>query len=208
MEEMKPDDKEDKKPAEKVQMKQPDMCPHGEKVGTECSKCPDGKATASKEGMYGQKGELGGESPQEGAQSGTDAGSSTSPGMGVPSTQQVLSNNSGIGGARNASSGSSAGQSPADVHYSGKEAGVEPELMKSPLFVELSKAIDGMQKALNKKVEALEKSVADRLGNIQKSMEKFYSQPFYKAIDDSIGAEGVHKMSIKDQIEKGTIPRR
>lgn len=198
----KPENGNGKKPEEKVQMKEVGTCPHGVAEGNDCPKCPEGKAK-----MY--KGELGGENPAEGVASGTDAGSSTSPGMGVPSTQQVLNNPTGVNGSRNATPGSFAGgQSPSDVHYSGKEAGAEPELMKSPLYTELSKAIDGMQKALNKKVEALEKSVADRLGNIQKAMDRFYSQPFYKAVDENVNPEAIQKMTIKEQIEKGTIPRR
>ncbi len=36
-------------------------------------------------------------------------------------------------------------------------------------------------------------------------IEKFCSQPFYKAIDESVSPEAIQRQSIKEQIEKGKI---
>jgi hypothetical protein len=55
--------------------------------------------------------------------------------------------------------------------------------MKSPLYTEMSKQLSLIQKGVNTKLDAIEKSVADRLSNIQKALDKFYSQPLYKSAD-------------------------
>jgi len=157
-----------------------------------------------------KKGDQGGENPQEDTASATDANSSISPKMGVPSTQDVFVPQSGVKVSREQP------QYPNEVQMSGSQSGnipsygksVNVELTKSPLFIELSKQINGMQNALGKKLEAVEKSYTDRIANLQKSLDKFYSQPFYKSIDDAQGPEGIQKMSIKEQISKGKIEIR
>lgn len=85
---------------------------------------------------------------------------------------------------------------------------VEPDLMKSPLFVELSGQIGEFQKAFDKKIEAMEKSVEDRLANLQKTVskvEQFYKAPLYKAVSENVGAESGFKKSLKEQITEGNI---
>jgi len=55
-------------------------------------------------------------------------------------------------------------------------------------------------------MDAFEKSIKDRMDNIQKSAEKieqFYKQPFYKAIDENASPEGIQKQTLKEQIAKG-----
>jgi len=76
------------------------------------------------------------------------------------------------------------------------------------LFVELSKQIDGLQEAVSKKFEAMEKSMKDRVANIEdtaKKIEKFYKQPMYKAVSESFGTEGTVKKSISQQLADGQI---
>lgn len=86
----------------------------------------------------------------------------------------------------------------------GKSA--KPDLTKSPLFVNVTKQLEGIKAALSKKVDDLEKSVNDRLKNIHSDMEKiekFYQGSFYKAASDEVGPEGLNAMPITKQIEKG-----
>lgn len=152
-----------------------------------------------------KKGEAGGENPQEDTASSTDANSSISPNMGVPSTQNVFVPQSNARVGREASSGSSAGQSPSEVSY-GKS--VEPDLMKSPLFTGLSSQMTELQKAFEKKLEAMEKSFNDRVANINKSVaeiEKFYKQPFYKAINENVNPEAVEQKPFSKQIADGKV---
>src|SRR3972149_6595827 len=81
-------------------------------------------------------------------------------------------------------------------------------LMKSPLFVSITKQMDSMQETLSRKVEALEKSVSDRLKNIKKDVEKiekFYSQSFYKAASEEVNPEGIQAQSISKQIADGKV---
>ena len=78
------------------------------------------------------------------------------------------------------------------------------------LSIELSKSINALQEAINKRVDAFEKSVTDRITNISKQMEqveKFYRQPFYKAIKDEANPEGVVK-SLAEKAMKGELQRR
>jgi len=85
---------------------------------------------------------------------------------------------------------------------------VEPDLTKSPLFLNLSSQIDGIRDSVSKKVESLEKSVNDRLNNISKDMEKiekFYNQSFYKAINENVAPEGTQAQSISKQISDGNV---
>jgi len=140
----------------------------------------------------------GAESPSEDAASATDDNSTLSPGASVPSTpQDVFVPQSGISVAREQST------------PMGKS--VEPDLLKSPLFVNLSKQLDGIREAVSNKITALEKSVNDRLNNVLKDMdkiEKFYKQSFYKAIDENVAPESVQRQSISKQIADGEVRYR
>jgi hypothetical protein len=112
---------------------------------------------------------------------------------------------SGIHVPREANSGSSLGQSPSDVHF-GKS--VNPDLTKSPLFVELSKGISSMQDAISKKLDSVEKSFNDRVANMSKkleTMESFYKQSFYKSANENVSPEAVVKETISEQIAKGKV---
>lgn len=145
------------------------------------------------------------ENPEEGAESGTDASSSTSPNMGVPSTQNVAHGPATPSSAARMANNSA--QSPSEVSYTGKSYG-NVDLNKSPLYVELSKQIGEMNKALMGKVNAIEKSMNDRLVNLQKTMsavEKFYDRPLYKSVDENVNPEAVQAQSISKQIESGKV---
>lgn len=137
-----------------------------------------------------RKGEMGGENPSESATAATSEQHTMTSRPVINTAQNVYTPSSSVSVGRNAT-----GNTPETTHYSGKSANLE--LQKSPLFMELSK-----------QMAALEKSVMDRLNNIQKmtaKVEKFYQQPFYKAIDENASPEGVQKMSVKEQIEKGNV---
>jgi len=152
-----------------------------------------------------EKGELGGQNPQEDTASATDANSTLSPNAGVPSTQNVFVPQSNVRVGRESSSGSSAGQSPSEVTY-GKSANTD--LLKSPLFVELSSQIGALKKSFEKKLEAIDKSMSDRVENLQKTakqIEAFYKQPLYKSIDENAAPEAVMKKSVKEQIDAGKV---
>jgi len=85
---------------------------------------------------------------------------------------------------------------------------VEPDLLKSPLWVGINKQLESMQDTLGKKVDSLQKSVDDRLKNIKTDMEKiekFYSQSFYKAAAEETGPEGLKMESFSKQLERGEI---
>jgi hypothetical protein len=154
------------------------------------------------------KGELGGENPQEQAEAAGTSASTITPSPLTPSPpQHIYVPPTGVVGERMGTIGSIAtGQAPSEVSYSGKS--VNPDLLKSPLFVELSGQLENLQKAFNKKLEAVEKSVSNRIVNLQKSIgqvEKFYNQPFYKAIDEGFGPEGIQKQTITQQIKEGKV---
>jgi hypothetical protein len=148
-----------------------------------------------------EKGEMGGVNPAESASMSTSEQHTTTTRPVIGSRQHVLTPTSNIAGTR-----IGRGTTPSEVSYTGKS--VEPDLLKSPLFVELSGQIEQFQKTFDKKILAVEKSVSDRLANIQKAMEKveaFYKQPMYKAVSENVSPESVQKQSIKEQIEKGKI---
>jgi hypothetical protein len=57
-------------------------------------------------------------------------------------------------------------------------------------------------------MSATEKSIADRLANIEKTVkavEKFYRNPMYKAISENASPESTMKKSIKEQIADGQV---
>jgi hypothetical protein len=153
-----------------------------------------------------EKGELGGENPQEDAAASNQAGGTLSPNAGVPSTQNVFVPQSNVRVSRESSSGSSMGQSPSEVSY-GKSANTD--LLKSPLYTQLSSQIEALKKSFEKKLEAIDKSMSDRVENLQKTakqIEAFYKQPLYKSIDEDAAAEsGFAKKSIKEQIDAGKV---
>lgn len=91
----------------------------------------------------------------------------------------------------------------------------EPELVKSPMYVGLSGQLDDMRKALDAKLEGIAKSYNDRLDNMKKSLDTaeaalkaFNEKPFYKAINDGMGAESIQKTSIAEQIKNGEVRYR
>ena len=148
-----------------------------------------------------KKGQEGGENPEEAGASSNDGNSSTSPGMGVPSAQNVFVPQSNINVG-----GTSTGQSPSETHYSGKSANTD--LMKSPLFVNINKQLDEMRKSYEKKLTAMEKSMTDRLANITKTLknvEEFYNKPLYKGFAENTNPEAVQRKTISKQLEDGKV---
>lgn len=116
------------------------------------------------------------------------------------------------------SSGASVPSKPQDVfvpqssiHVSGEQkTPMGKSINDSPVFVNLTKQLDSMQAVLSTKVEALEKSVNDRMSNIKKDMEKiekFYSGSFYKATSEGVGPEGktVQAENFSKQISDGKV---
>lgn len=189
---------------EKLRMKKEDE--EDEETEEEKKKKKMKKAEEDEEDEETEKGELGGENPQEDTASATDANSTLSPNAGVPSTQNVFVPQSNVRVSRESSSGSSMGQSPSEVSY-GKSANTD--LLKSPLYTQLSSQIEALKKSFEKKLEAIDKSMSDRVENLQKTakqIEAFYKQPLYKSIDEDAAAEsGFAKKSIKEQIDAGKV---
>lgn len=149
-----------------------------------------------------KKGDGSGESPEEDTASATDDNSSTSPGMGVPSTQNVFVPNSNITVPGTVASG----DTPSESTFSGKS--VRTNLMKSPLFVNINKQLDEMRKSYEKKLTAMEKSMADRLTNITKTLknvEEFYNKPLYKGFAENVNPEAVRSKTISKQLEDGKV---
>lgn len=138
------------------------------------------------------------QNPSESAEAASQAGSTVTPGKQTGQAQDVFVPQSGIPGSRMGQ-----GKTPGQESYSGKSA--NPDLMKSPLFVELSKNIESLKGAVSKKLEAVEKSMQDRLANIEKDLKKFYDQPFYKAVVDVPGNVGNAKgqETVAEKIGKG-----
>ena len=145
------------------------------------------------------------ENPEESAKESTNASHSTSPNFGVPSRQDVFTPASNVHVGRESSSGSSLGQSPSEVHYKSGNA----DLTKSPLFVGLSKQLKDLAKSFDTKMEAVEKSMQDRIMNMEKSvkhaeavMQKFYDQPFYKS-QKTDAVQEIKTMS--KQVQEGNV---
>lgn len=140
-----------------------------------------------------KKGSEGGKNPEESEAQGATSGS-TSPNQGVPSTQNVFIPQSAVSVSRE------------QVTPMSKSTDVD--LSKSPLFVNISKQMDGLQTALTHKVDALEKSVNDRLKNIKSDMEKiekFYGQSFHKALGENVSPEATQQLGISKQIADGKV---
>lgn len=99
-------------------------------------------------------------------------------------------------------------ETPMGVVPAGIKKAARADLMKSPLFISITKQMDSMQEALSNKVAALEKSVSDRLKNIKtdvEKIEKFYSGSFYKAASEEVNPEGIQAQSITKQIAEGKV---
>ena len=146
-----------------------------------------------------EKEEGAGESPEEDAAAGANEADNTiTPGANTPSQAQNVF------------------VPPSDVNVDREQdtpmdKSVNPDLLKSPLFMSLSKQMDGIREAVSKKITALEKSVNDRLNNVMKDMgkiEKFYKQGFYKAINENTGPETVKQQTISKQITDGEVRYR
>lgn len=146
-----------------------------------------------------------GTNPEEDTSSATDANSTISPGN-PASTQDVFVPSSSVSTGREANHAAATGEAPSEVSY-GKSA--EPDLLKSPLYLEISKGLSSLQESMSKKLEAVEKSVNDRVANLQKALgevEKFYKSPMYKAVSENSGAEALKKeSSVAEQIAKGQV---
>lgn len=135
------------------------------------------------------------EDPEEAEDESTDSEHTISPNASVPSQSQNVF------------------VPPSDVKVDREQStpmdkSVNPDLMKSPLFVNLSSQIDGIRDAVSKKVDALEKSVNDRLSNVLKDMgklEKFYKQSFYKAVNENVSPESTQAQTITKQLEDGKV---
>lgn len=144
-----------------------------------------------------KKGEGAGEgSPGEESQEGADAQHSTTSASVIGTKQDVFVPSSGIQTGRMAT-----GNTPSETHYSGKSA----DMNKSPVFREISKQIADMGKAMDQKFAAIEKSFEDRVKNMQKAVEKFYSQPLYKAVGENNGPEATLRKGISEQIKDGQV---
>jgi hypothetical protein len=132
--------------------------------------------------------------PEESEATSNTDGHTLTPGLSVPSKpQDVFVPSSSVDGKREQST------------PMGKS--VSPDLLKSPLFIQITKQMDSMQDALTRKVDALQKSVEDRMKNIKSDMEKiekFYSQSFYKAASDEVGPESLAP-SFSKQLEEGNV---
>jgi len=147
-----------------------------------------------------RKGDQGGLNPGEAAQSSSTEGHTTTSKPVINTRQNVFNPKTNVSSARNASDGKAQmGQSPSDISYTGKS--VNPDLMKSPLFQELDRNINGIRTVMSKKIDSVEKSMNDRLDNLTKVMEKlekFYNYPFYKSQDVS---NSVSEKSLKDKAD-------
>ena len=152
------------------------------------------KAKAKKKMV--EKGEGSGVNPQEAESRGASTGS-TSPNMGVPSTQNVFVPTSGISGKREQST-------PMD----GLHKSVEPDFQKSPLFVSMSKQLEDMRDVFSKKYDATFKSMNDRMTNLQATldkMEEFYQKSFIKSPSQEIPAEKKSDEGLSKQLGTGRV---
>lgn len=156
-----------------------------------CSNCAE-KAAPENETM---KAEGSAVDPAESGAASNVSPNTLTPGYAVPDkAQHVLVPQSSINVSRE------------QVTPMSKSADVD--LTKSPLFNNISKQMNDLQATLGNKVEALEKSVNDRLKNIKGDMEKiekFYSQSFYKAAGENVGPEAVLRKGISEQIKDGAV---
>lgn len=178
---------EDKKPMEDEEAKKGSEVEHdSDNPNCKCDKCTAQKGTGSSE------------NPEESATEGADSTHSTTSMPVINTKQDVFNPPSGVNTGRNAT-----GTTPGQESYSGKSANLD--LMKSPLYAELSKSIAGMQKALNVRIEAMEKSVADRLVNVQKALDKWNTQSLYKGFDENNNPEAVMQKGITEQIRDGKV---
>ncbi len=151
-----------------------------------------------------EKGEAGGENPEEDSASGNDANSTISPNASVPSPKQhMMTPQSSVRVPREYPKNAMETVGPAE--HSGNVPGygkaAQMNLQKSPMFMELSKNIHEMQKALTTKLESVEKSCEDRIANLQKTIskvEEFYKKPLYKGFAENINPEAIQKESVKE----------
>jgi len=134
--------------------------------------------------------------PEEAEAEGAKDGNTTTNAAVIGNKQDVFNPSSAVNGAREATGNSN---SPSSLGYTGKSLNFE----KSPLFVEMSKHFAALGETVSKKLEATEKSVSDRIANMNKALEAMYNKPMYKAISEETNPEGVQKIGIKEQLAKG-----
>jgi ATP-dependent Clp protease ATP-binding subunit ClpA len=165
-----------------------------------CSECHEPKEKCK----CAIKGEAHEQTPSEGADASNQSGNTISPNAGTPSTQNVFIPQSGINVGRNSTSGTAQmGQSPSDVHYTGKSASLD--LIKSPLFNEITNKLNNLQKSNEKKLDSIEKSMNDRIANLTKLLEKVEKaiqfqaeQPLYKGFNEPIAKDESFTKKLKD----------
>jgi len=163
-----------------------------EEVGEDEEETDEDKKKKKKSKLAAKKGDGSSQSPEEASTVATTGGSTTSPGATTPSKpQNVFVPQSSIIVSREQDT------------PMGKSA--EPDLMKSPLYLGIVKQLDGISESMTKKLEAMEKSVNDRLTNTKKELEKFYNQSFYKAAGENVAPEATQRLSIAKQLEMGEI---
>lgn len=139
------------------------------------------------------------ESPSESAEAGKKDSNTVTPGKMTGKPQNVFVPPTNIPGNRMGS-----GSSPGQEHYQGKS--FEGDFQKSPLYVEMSKQMDNMSSAFSKKMDAVEKSVNDRMANILKMMEKidkFNQSSFNKAYTENLTEKGIESEGVEKALKEG-----
>jgi hypothetical protein len=188
---------------EKEKLKNVDMDEEEEETEEDkkCKKKKKKKAIDDEEEEDEDKLEKEEANPEQDTASATDANSTVTTGSVIAGKPDIFVPQTRVAGSRDASTGGNMVES-----FSGKS--IQPDLMKSPLFVEISKQLTDMKASTEKKLAAIEKSVTDRVANIQKSVEvldKLSKQPIYKAVSESNAPEAIVREGIKEQIEKGKL---
>jgi hypothetical protein len=183
--------KNENEDAEKLQMKETEMEDEEKAMDEEEDSDSKKKKKKSEDEEDVEKGE--GETPEQSAADSNTEGQTASPGAGVPSRQNVAHGQSSVPSNMNASNGSMGGQSPSEVSYS--KSG-QPDMTKSPLYVQLSKQIGSMEQAVLKKFASVEQTVNARIDNMMKelakaedNLKKFYGNGLHKAASDNNAPE-------------------
>lgn len=176
--------------------------PEMEKEAFEGKETEEEESEEEKKKKKAEKGALGGENPEELVQESQTAGNTISPGAGTPSqSQHVLVPQSQISVSREQ-------HTPMD----GMHKSANPDLLKSPLFLNITKQMEALQDAMTSKMEAMEKSISDRLANMKKELatteeglKKFYEQSFHKALGENVAPEATQQVTISKQLEDGKV---
>jgi hypothetical protein len=141
------------------------------------------------------------QNPEEGAAEGAEGKNTATPGKMTGKPQNVFSPPSRVSGDRQGK-----GTTPGQESYSGKSAEADLDLRKSPLYTDFSKQLERLEKTFGQKMDGVEKSFTERMDSIKKSIdnvEKFYKQPFYKAVVDT--PENAKSETVADKVNIGTL---